>query len=119
MNPDNSMQIHWDAKHELLLLSGGLIALDDTKAVAIGGKTHAGKAWRVSLDGVWEESLPQDVPAFPVLADGEAHPWHAHLPSDLVPMLFRPDVVLILNKRDRHDSLLVVKFRYTDSISIC
>lgn len=117
MNPDNPIQIHWDAEHELLLLSGGLIALDDTKAVAIGGKAHAGKAWRVSLGDAWEESLPQDVPAFPVLADGEAHPWHAQLPPDLVPMLSsRPDVVLILNRAILMSDTVANRFQHTPAL---
>ncbi|WP_028303039.1 hypothetical protein [Oceanospirillum maris] len=117
MNPDNPIQIHWDAEHELLLLSGGLIALDDTKAVAIGGKAHAGKAWRLSLGDVWEESLPQDVPAFPVLADGEAYPWHDQLPPDLIPMLSsRPDVVLILNRAILTSDTVASRFQHTPAL---
>ena len=117
MNHDDPIQIHWDAEHELLLMSGGLIALDDTKAVAIGGMAHAGKAWRISFDDVWEESLPQDVPAFPVLADGEAHPWHAQLPPDLVPMLsFRPDVVLILNRAILTSDTVACRFQHTPAL---
>lgn len=117
MNHDNPIQIHWDAEHKLLLLSGGLIVLDDTKAVAIGGKTHAGKAWRVSLDGVWDESLPQDVPAFPVLADGEAHPWHVQLPPDLISMLLsRPDIVLILNRAILTSDTVACRFQHTPAL---
>ncbi|OOV86152.1 hypothetical protein [Oceanospirillum linum] len=65
----------------------------------------------------FRRSLPQDVPVFPVLADGEAQPWHLQLTPDLIPMLSsRPDVVLILNRAIHTSDTVACRFQHTPAL---